>query len=87
MATLTGAQGVSTGHYHAAIVTNNELYETACVKAGRQSGDLTVINTICATVEGVIGCSPFGIVGRLSQNAYRITPICSKLACMHRGGI
>lgn len=42
MATLTGAQGVSTGHYHAGIVTNDEDYEKACVKAGRWSGDLTV---------------------------------------------
>ena len=43
MATLTGAQGISTGHYHAGIVTNSESYETACVKAGRWSGDLAVI--------------------------------------------
>ena len=42
MATLTGAQGVSTGHYHGAIVTNNEQYEKSCVQAGRWSGDLTV---------------------------------------------
>jgi len=40
MATLTGAQGISTGRYHAAVVTNNESYETACVQAGRWSGDL-----------------------------------------------
>lgn len=42
MATLTGAQGVATGQYHGAIVTNDENYEGACVKAGRWSGDLTV---------------------------------------------
>ncbi len=42
MATLTGAQGVSTGHHHAGIVTNDEGYETACVHAGRWSGDLVV---------------------------------------------
>jgi len=40
MATLTGAQGTSTGTYHAAIVTNDEAWELACVKAGRASGDL-----------------------------------------------
>ena len=66
MATLTGAQGISTGRYHAAVVTNDELYETACVKAGRQSGDLAVNNSRYSTVEreGVIGCSPFDIMGR-----------------------
>jgi len=40
MATLTGAQGISTGQYHAAILTNNEDMETCCVKAGKTSGDL-----------------------------------------------
>eukprot|EP00794_Sanderia_malayensis_P018577 gene18577-20440_t len=40
MATLTGAQGISTGHHHAAIVTNDENYEKACMEAGRWSGDL-----------------------------------------------
>ena len=42
MATLTGAQGISTGQYHAAVLTNNELWETSCVQAGRMSGDLCV---------------------------------------------
>lgn len=40
MATLTGAQGIATGAYHAAILTNNEDCETSCSKAGRISGDL-----------------------------------------------
>lgn len=40
IATLTGAQGVATGRFHAGIVTNNESWETACLKAGRVSGDL-----------------------------------------------
>ncbi|KAL6458582.1 hypothetical protein MHYP_G00338120 [Metynnis hypsauchen] len=40
MATLTGAQGISTGKYHAAVMTNSEEWEAACVKAGRSSGDL-----------------------------------------------
>uniref|UniRef100_A0A674PC22 Aminopeptidase like 1 n=1 Tax=Takifugu rubripes TaxID=31033 RepID=A0A674PC22_TAKRU len=40
MATLTGAQGISTGKHHAAVMTNNEQWETACVRAGRSSGDL-----------------------------------------------
>ena len=34
MATLTGAQGISTGKYHAGLLTNNEEWETACMKAG-----------------------------------------------------
>ncbi|XP_056130010.1 probable aminopeptidase NPEPL1 [Lampris incognitus] len=40
MATLTGAQGISTGKHHAAVMTNNEQWENACVRAGRTSGDL-----------------------------------------------
>ena len=42
MATLTGAQGVATGWYHAAVVTNSESWERAAVCAGRSSGDLVV---------------------------------------------
>uniref|UniRef100_T1J675 Cytosol aminopeptidase domain-containing protein n=1 Tax=Strigamia maritima TaxID=126957 RepID=T1J675_STRMM len=40
MATLTGAQGTATGKYHAALITNNEEWEVASVKAGQASGDL-----------------------------------------------
>ncbi|XP_072168708.1 probable aminopeptidase NPEPL1 [Diadema setosum] len=40
MATLTGAQGISTGKYHAGLLSNSEEWETASVKAGRSSGDL-----------------------------------------------
>eukprot|EP00064_Thunnus_orientalis_P004099 superscaffoldBa00000361_g4110 len=40
MATLTGAQGISTGKHHAAVMTNSEQWEGACVRAGRSSGDL-----------------------------------------------
>ena len=40
MATLTGAQGVATGRYHGALLSNNEAWERACTLAGRRSGDL-----------------------------------------------
>lgn len=40
IATLTGAQGIATGKYHAAVLTNNEVWEVGTVKAGRISGDL-----------------------------------------------
>uniref|UniRef100_A0A4W2I7Z0 Probable aminopeptidase NPEPL1 n=1 Tax=Bos indicus x Bos taurus TaxID=30522 RepID=A0A4W2I7Z0_BOBOX len=40
VATLTGAQGIATGKYHAAVLTNSAEWEAACVKAGRQCGDL-----------------------------------------------
>nr|XP_033819314.1 probable aminopeptidase NPEPL1 [Geotrypetes seraphini] len=40
VATLTGAQGIATGKYHAAVLTNSEEWEVACVKAGRNCGDL-----------------------------------------------
>ncbi|EDV29043.1 putative aminopeptidase NPEPL1 [Trichoplax sp. H2] len=40
MATLTGAQAIATGLYHAAVLTNQESWETAATAAGRSSGDL-----------------------------------------------
>lgn len=40
LATLTGAQLMSTGKRHAAIVSNDEALEARCVAAGRHSGDL-----------------------------------------------
>ncbi|KAJ3648682.1 hypothetical protein Zmor_020465 [Zophobas morio] len=40
MATLTGAQGVATGKYHAALLTNNEDWENIVMEAGLTSGDL-----------------------------------------------
>jgi probable aminopeptidase NPEPL1 len=39
-ATLTGAQLVSTGLLHAAVVTNDEALEQLVIQAGRASGDL-----------------------------------------------
>ncbi len=41
MATLTGAQLISTGLRHAAVVSNREGLEHAAQDAGRRSGDLT----------------------------------------------
>ena len=40
VATLTGAQLMSTGKRHAAIITNDEALEDACAEAGCSSGDL-----------------------------------------------
>lgn len=47
MATLTGAQGVSTGKHHAAVLTNRDNWEDAAVHAGRMSGDLTFPLVYC----------------------------------------
>ena len=41
MCTLTGAQGISTGKYHAAHLTNDGAYENLAQEAGKVSGDLT----------------------------------------------
>jgi probable aminopeptidase NPEPL1 len=41
VATLTGAQLVSTGLLHAAVVSDDAELEAAAVRAGRKSGDLT----------------------------------------------
>ena len=40
MATLTGAQGVTTGRRHAAVLSNDEGLESTAVECGRLSGDL-----------------------------------------------
>lgn len=40
MATLTGAQGVATGKYHAALVSNSADWEELAMRSGILSGDL-----------------------------------------------
>lgn len=40
MATLTGAQGIATGKYHGAILTNSGSWENKAVIVGRQTADL-----------------------------------------------
>lgn len=40
MATLTGAQGISTGRYFGSLYCNNEELENVAIQAGRSSGDL-----------------------------------------------
>ena len=47
MATLTGAQGIATGQYHAAALCSNEAEEVEIVKAGKHSGDLTFPIVYC----------------------------------------
>ncbi|XP_044746462.1 probable aminopeptidase NPEPL1 [Coccinella septempunctata] len=40
VATLTGAQGIATGKYHASILTNDEVWENNVRQAGQACGDL-----------------------------------------------
>jgi probable aminopeptidase NPEPL1 len=40
MATLTGAQVMASGTFHAAILSNNDESELEAIKAGKKSGDL-----------------------------------------------
>lgn len=40
MATLTGAQGIATGKYHAGLLSNSRMWEEVFLKSGRRSGDL-----------------------------------------------
>jgi len=47
MATLTGGQGVATGKYHAAVLSNQEFWEEAVVAAGKSSGDLAFPIPFC----------------------------------------
>lgn len=47
MATLTGAQGIATGKYHGAVLTNCGTWEQRAVEAGRISGDLVAPLVYC----------------------------------------
>uniref|UniRef100_A0A182R0W1 Cytosol aminopeptidase domain-containing protein n=1 Tax=Anopheles farauti TaxID=69004 RepID=A0A182R0W1_9DIPT len=40
MATLTGAQGIATGKYHGAILTNSDEWEERALEIGRRTGDM-----------------------------------------------
>jgi len=51
MATLTGAQGIATGRYHASHMSNNENWEAALSVAGRGSGDLTFPAVFCPELQ------------------------------------
>lgn len=47
MATLTGAQGIATGKYHGAVMSNCGNWEAKVVDAGRASGDLVAPLVYC----------------------------------------
>ncbi|KAJ8979435.1 hypothetical protein NQ317_003214 [Molorchus minor] len=47
MATLTGAQGIATGKYHAAVLTNSVEWEESTIQAGLKSGDLVFPIPFC----------------------------------------
>ncbi|KAL1493754.1 hypothetical protein ABEB36_009448 [Hypothenemus hampei] len=47
MATLTGAQGIATGKYHGAFLTNNGDWESTIQEAGLTSGDLVFPLPFC----------------------------------------
>merc|ERR1711962_36972 len=47
MATLTGAQGISHGRYHAAHLSNSESWQQALQRAGIMSGDLSFPAVYC----------------------------------------
>jgi len=51
MATLTGAQGISTGKYHAMHLSNADNWETAVSEAGRVSGDLSFPGVYCPELQ------------------------------------
>lgn len=51
MATLTGAQGISHGRYHAAHLSNSDSWENALFRAGALSGDLTFPAVYCPEMQ------------------------------------
>merc|ERR1712126_454968 len=51
MATLTGAQGIATGRYHASHMSNQQGWEEALSHAGRSSGDLSFPAVFCPELQ------------------------------------
>jgi len=51
MATLTGAQGIATGRYHASHLSNRDTWEDAISCAGRISGDLSFPAVYCPELQ------------------------------------
>ena len=51
MATLTGAQGISHGRYHAAHLSNSASWEDAVTRAGRSSGELSFPSVYCPELQ------------------------------------
>merc|ERR1711962_1446213 len=51
MATLTGAQGISHGRYHAAHLSNSESWQQALQRAGIMSGDLSFPAVYCPEMQ------------------------------------
>jgi len=51
MATLTGAQGIATGRYHASHMSNDDGWEKAVSSAGRASGDLSFPSVFCPELQ------------------------------------
>jgi len=51
MATLTGAQGIATGRYHASHLSNSASWESALSCAGRMSGDLSFPSVFCPELQ------------------------------------
>lgn len=51
MATLTGAQGIATGRFHASHMSNSDSWETAVSSAGRISGDLSFPAVFCPELQ------------------------------------
>jgi len=51
MATLTGAQGIATGRYHASHMSNDDGWEKALSSAGRASGDLSFPAVFCPELQ------------------------------------
>merc|ERR1712215_412479 len=51
MATLTGAQGISHGRYHAAPLSNSESWQQALQRAGIMSGDLSFPAVYCPELQ------------------------------------
>merc|ERR1712168_1214566 len=51
MATLTGAQGIASGRYHASHMSNQQTCEEAVSYAGRSSGDLTFPAVFCPELQ------------------------------------
>lgn len=86
MATLTGAQGISTGRYHACHLSNSESWETAVAAAGRVSGDLSFPGVYCPELQYPEFNSPVADMKNSVADRNNAQPSCAGLFIMSHLG-
>merc|ERR1719225_470499 len=86
MATLTGAQGISTGRYHACHRSNSQQWESAVSVAGRASGDLSFPGVYCPELQYPEFNSPVADMKNSVADRNNAQPSCAGLFIMSHLG-